>query len=115
LGRFIHPAVGSVWFHDRVLAHLQMVIGGKLQRRESFFLSWHDHESQRAVRSTVWIDPAVPVGFLFETDANPNINHSWLEVLTDSANSETGLQLTDEVRMEIRGDTPDRFADTDHG
>jgi hypothetical protein len=113
MGRLIHPAVGAVWFHDRVLAHLQTVIGTKLRRKEGFFLSWHDHENVGAVQSTIWIDPSVPLGFTYDTNSVHDINRSWLEVLIASANSAGGLRLTDEVRAEIRGDTPDRFADLD--
>ncbi len=32
----------TVDFDDRTLAHLQVVIGTKLRRRESFLLSWSD-------------------------------------------------------------------------
>jgi hypothetical protein len=113
MGRFIHPAVGPVWFHDRVLAHLQIVIGTKLRRREGFFLNWHDHENVEAVQTSVWIDPSIPLGFTYDSDAAPEVNRSWLEVLITSSNSAAGLRLTDEVRAEIRGDMPDRFIDLD--
>jgi hypothetical protein len=112
VGRFIHPAVGRVWFHDRVLAHLQIVAGLKLRRREGFFMSWHDADEPGSVRTTVWIDPSIAIGFIFEEDAAPSINRSWLEALTASSNGATGLQLTDEVRSELRGDTPDRYTET---
>ncbi|KQX07659.1 MULTISPECIES: DUF7882 family protein [unclassified Leifsonia] len=110
MGRFIHPAVGAVWFHDRVLAHLQIVISSKLRVGEGFFLTWHDHEAPGIVASSVWIDASIPIGFTYERTARPDINESWLDVLKESASSNAGLILTDEVRAEIRGDAPDRFS-----
>ena len=87
----------EVVFEDRVLAHLQLVIGLKLRRGESFFFSWRDEQSVGDGRTTIWLDPALPLVFRYNGGRMPKINREWLEVLTTSSNSAQGLQLTDEV------------------
>ncbi len=44
MGKFMYETL-RVDFEDRVLAHLQYVIGAKLRRRESFHFSWRDDAS----------------------------------------------------------------------
>ena len=45
MGRLIYDNTTAVEFDDRVLAHLQLVIGTKLRRGEGFFLNWKDDPS----------------------------------------------------------------------
>ncbi len=40
-------------FEDRLLAHLQLVIGQKLKKQESFFLSWSKPHDQGEGRVSV--------------------------------------------------------------
>jgi hypothetical protein len=49
----------DVEFEDRLLVHLQIVIGAKLRRRESFYFSWKDDPKIGDGRTTVWLDPAI--------------------------------------------------------
>ncbi|WP_460517915.1 DUF7882 family protein [Humibacter antri] len=86
----------EVKFEDRVLAHLQVVIGAKLRRREGFFFTWRDDISVGDGRSSVWIDPAVPLYFRYSGSKAPSINRDWIELLTLSANSTQGLHLMNE-------------------
>jgi hypothetical protein len=86
----------EVQFEDRVLAHLQLVIGAKLRRKESFFFTWKDDPSVGDGRSTVWIDPAIPLYFKYSGSRPPMVNREWIDQLTASANSPQGLHLTDE-------------------
>jgi len=86
----------EVKFEDRVLAHLQVVIGAKLRRREGFFFTWRDDISVGDGRSAVWIDPAIPLYFRYSGSKSPAINREWIELLTLSANSTQGLHLMDE-------------------
>jgi hypothetical protein len=83
-------------FDDRALAHLQIVIGSKLRRGESFFFSWKDHIDVGDGRSSIWIDRAIPMYFKYSGGKNPLINRGWLEALTNSANSGQGLVFTPE-------------------
>jgi hypothetical protein len=86
----------EVSFDDRVLAHLQLVIGSKLRRGESFFFSWRDASEAGDGRSSIWVDSAIPLYFHYFGSKAPKINREWLEALTISANSTGGLQLCDE-------------------
>jgi hypothetical protein len=71
----------EVGIDDRTLAHLQIVIGMRLQARERFFLSWRDHSDVGSGRSSIWIDPSVCLVFRY-TDSSPvRINRSWLDLL----------------------------------
>jgi hypothetical protein len=83
-------------FDDRALAHLQIVVGAKLRRHESFFFSWRDHEAVGNGRSSIWMDSAIPLYFKFSGGRMPLINRDWIRILTDSANSGQGLTYSEE-------------------
>lgn len=95
-----HNAV--IAFEDRVLAHLQVVIVNKLRRRESFVMSWRNPEESGDGRSIIWLDPSIPLYFTFEGSRSPQIDRAWLERLTESANSSSGLIVTDEAGQPVR-------------
>ena len=59
MGKFIYDAIVKVDFEDRLLAHLQLVIGAKMRRGESFHFTWKDDPSIGDGRTTVWIHPRV--------------------------------------------------------
>ncbi|KQM57477.1 DUF7882 family protein [Agreia sp. Leaf210] len=86
-------------FDDRALAHLQIVIGSKLRRHESFFLSWRDDESVGNGRSAIWMDSAIPLYFKFSGSKIPAINRDWIRILSDSSNSGQGLIFSAEPGM----------------
>ena len=97
MGKLLYgDSLVEIQFDDRALAHLQIVIGAKLRRRESFFLSWRDDPSVGDGRSSIWIDAAIPLYFKYFGGRLPEINREWLELLTQSAHSSHGLQLMDE-------------------
>lgn len=81
---------------DRVLAHLQVVIWAKLRRGESFSFTWNDPERNGFGRTSVWLSPSTSIVFDYFGSKMPQINLRWVEVLTKSANSSTGLQLVAE-------------------
>jgi hypothetical protein len=90
VGKILYGDSGvEIVFDDRDMAHLQLVIGAKLRRRESFFFSWKDDPS-------IWIDAAIPLYFKYYGSKQPTINREWLELLTLSANSAQGMQFMDE-------------------
>jgi hypothetical protein len=93
MGRLMYGKSIDLAFDDRVLAHLQVVIGAKLRRGESFYLSWSDPGEGR---STVWLDRSMPLVFRYMGGRTPSLNREWLEILTASANSSQGLQVTAE-------------------
>jgi hypothetical protein len=86
----------EIGIDDRTLAHLQIVIGARLQARERFFLSWRDHSDVGSGRSSIWIDPSVCLVFRY-SDARPvRINREWLDALRVSENGNGALVLVPE-------------------
>lgn len=83
-------------FEDRLLAHLQVVIGLKLRRGESFYFSWKDDQRIGDGRTTIWLHPAIPLTFKYYGGRMPQLNRAWLHELEIAANSNQGLHVTPE-------------------
>lgn len=96
MGKFICGAHIAVEFDDRVLAHLQVVIGAKLRRGESTFFSWRDSAASGDGRTSVWIHPLSDLTFKYYGHRRPQINTQWVEALMLEANKSGGLQLVPE-------------------
>ncbi|MGC5224599.1 hypothetical protein ACPW96_18700 [Micromonospora sp. DT81.3] len=96
MGRFAYDAIVSIDFEDRLLAHLQVVIGAKIRRGESFHFSWKDDPSTGRGRTIVWVHPRCPIVFKFYGSGRPRINRAWVEALTIAADSPGGLHLVPE-------------------
>ena len=90
----------AIDIEDRALAHLKVVIATKLRRRESFFFSWRDTQKVGDGRSSIWLDPGIPLYFKYSGGRVPTINREWLAELTTSSNSSSGLVLTDEPGLD---------------
>jgi hypothetical protein len=75
---------------------LQIVIGAKLRRKESFFFSWRDDANGSGGHSALWMDCAIPLYFRYFGSKPPMINREWIAILAESSNSPGGLQLTPE-------------------
>jgi hypothetical protein len=95
MGTLTYDVVSKVEFDDRTLIHLQIVIGSKLRRGESFSLSW-TKEPQGTGRTTIWMHPSIPLVYEFRDGKTPPINREWLNALMETANSPTGLRLVPE-------------------
>jgi len=95
VGRFNYGNVKLV-VEDRALAHLQAVIGNKLRRGEPFFFTWREDPSTGEGRRSVWLHPAADINFQYFGSRSPSLNRDWLEVLSVTANSTTGLHLVPE-------------------
>lgn len=96
MGKLTLDSTLVVEFDDRLLAHLQLVIGAKVRRGESFHFTWKDDPSIGDGRTTVWIHPATPIVYKYFGSRQPSINRAWLESLTLTANSVAGLQIVPE-------------------
>jgi len=97
LGKLLYGASKvEIEFDDRVLAHLQIVIGAKLRRHEGFFFSWRDDPAIGDGRSSIWLDTSIPMYFRFTSPERHQLNRVWLEQLTQSANQTQGLLLSTE-------------------
>lgn len=85
-----------IQFEDRLLTHLQIVIVQKLTRGESFLMSWKDGVGVGDGRGSIWLAPSIPIYFKFVGGRVPSINQQWLIDLGKTAESSTGLIVTDE-------------------
>lgn len=83
-----------IQFEDRVLAHLQIVIVRKFERKEPFLMSWKDSREIGDGRGSAWMSPTFPLYFKFLGSKTPEIDREWLELLGKSAESSTGLIVT---------------------
>jgi len=101
MGRFVYEGSDRLVVDDRTLAHLQVVIGDKLRRRESFLMTWNDTLETGGGRTSVWVHPRASLVFSFERRATRGLNPRWLEELSDAAHSPAGLRLVPEPQAEL--------------
>ena len=96
MGTLLYDSSASLKFDDRVLSHLQIVIGSKLRRGESFYFSWVDRPEDGSGRWALWMHPTISLAYHYSGSSVPSINRAWLEELVLSANTAGGLHLTHE-------------------
>jgi hypothetical protein len=96
--------VEPVVMPDRLLAHLKVVIATKLRRGESFTLSWRHADDEPAGRSTIWVQPAIPLRFVFASPDAETLDPAVLKDLANSANSSGGLTV--DVTHDLPTETP---------
>ncbi|MFV9424515.1 hypothetical protein [Microbacterium sp. S1037] len=78
---------------DRMLAHVKVVAATKLRRGESFTLSWTHRADEPGGRSTIWLQPAIPLRFVFDSEQPESLDQELLKRLANDANSSRGLSL----------------------
>lgn len=93
MGKFTYGGIIKVEFDDRLLAHLQIVIGAKARRGESFHFTWRDDPSIGDGRTAVWIHPQCSIGYTFYGSRPITVNPAWIEALAATANSVVGLHV----------------------
>src|SRR5215204_3195503 len=71
---------------DRLLAHIKVVVATKLRRSESFTLSWRHPEDIPGGMSTIWMQPAIPLRFVFQTESE-ELDRELLTRLAQASNS----------------------------
>ncbi len=96
MGRLTYNSTNTIDFDDRLLAHLQIVIGEKLRLNQSFYFSWRNDPQAGDGRAAIWLNPGMPLHFKYTTGKKPLINREWLRILAASANSPSGLQILPE-------------------
>jgi hypothetical protein len=100
MGSLLYGNTGTaIEFDDRALMHLQIVITGKLRRREGFLFSWTDSVALGSGRTSVWLDPSIPLLYRYRGNRVPTINRAWIDAMSISANSGSGLLFTIEPPM----------------
>lgn len=103
VGKFIYDGGVKVDIDDRVLAHVQIVIGSKLRRGEPFYFTWKDAVAIGNGRTTVWVHPRCSLVYKFYGSRKPQLNPAWLDALATTANSAGGLYLVPEPPMPANG------------
>lgn len=83
---------------DRILAHVKVVIATKLRRGESFTMSWRHPSGEPVGRSTLWIQPSIPLRFVFGAVEPEMLDPELLQAYATSANSSSGLTVEIETR-----------------
>lgn len=78
---------------DRILAHVKVVIATKLRRGESFTMSWRHPEGEATGRTTIWLQPSIPLRFVFATVEPEMLDPALLHTFANSANSSGGLSV----------------------
>ncbi|HEY9306833.1 MAG TPA: hypothetical protein VIP82_03420 [Microbacterium sp.] len=92
MAELIYGAEGDpVHMPEHLLAHVKLVVATKLRRNESFMLTWRHPDGSG--RSSVWLEPSIPLRFVFETIEEPAIDHALLANLAAAASSNGGLVL----------------------
>lgn len=95
MGNLIYDG-NAINFDDRLLVHLQLVTIQKFRRSEGFLMSWSNGPETNYRRSSIWMQPSIPVLFNFVGSRVPDINRQLLEELTLSVNSSRGLVISPE-------------------
>jgi len=78
---------------DRVLAHLKLVATTKLRRGESFTVTWRHASGSPEGRTSIWMQPAIPLRFVFDEPELEKLDAEYLHVLANAANSANGLLI----------------------
>ncbi|MGM1016651.1 MAG: hypothetical protein ACQEW8_03830 [Actinomycetota bacterium] len=87
---------GPIPIEDETLAHLRIVIGMKLRRQESFMMTWRPREDGPDELSTVWIHPAIPLQFGFDSADAIKIDSRRIAKIMETLNA-TGELLLDHL------------------
>lgn len=98
----------AIHVDDAVLSHLKVVIVTKLRRQESFTLSWTHPEGEPEGRSTIWLHPAIPLRFMFDSAEAPPLKPEWITAMANSVNSTGGITVLSEdmLSTEAAADRP---------
>lgn len=74
---------------DRMLAHVKVVIATKLRRGESFTFNWRDTVG----RSTIWLQPAIELRFVFSSPEPEMLDPEMLQHLANEAAGSAGIMV----------------------
>jgi hypothetical protein len=85
--------VDPIEMPDRLLSHVKVVAATKLRRGESFTLTLRHPEGGAAGRTTIWMQPAIPLRFVFCESESEAIEPGILKHFAEGANSSGGLVI----------------------
>ena len=74
---------------------LCVLAGGKIivLAATAFTLSWTHGADEPVGRSTIWLQPAIPLRFVFESEQPESLDQNLLKRMANDANSSRGLSL----------------------
>lgn len=77
---------------DRLLGYIKVITATKLRRGESFTVTWSGADDETG-RSTIWLQPSIPLRFVFDSPEPEQLSGEYLRALADQSNSATGLNV----------------------
>ncbi|MCR2812358.1 hypothetical protein NQ166_03230 [Microbacterium sp. zg.Y1090] len=86
-------ATSPIHIQDEMLAHLKVVMATKLRRGESFTVTWRHDENSPAGRTTLWIEPSIPLRFTFDSADPAVLDPALLRELADEVSRGGSLTL----------------------
>lgn len=93
MGRLRYDGTSEpILIEDETLAHLKIVIATKLRRQESFMMTWRP-SSGTDKRATVWIHPAIPLQFGFDSADPPPVDARLVAEMMKALNASGELVL----------------------
>ena len=100
MGRFMYgDTTGEVYrLDDRVLAHVELAIGGQLRLGGAFPLTLEgEHVPAGRGRHVLWLHPAIAMQFRYTGDRRAiAINPAWVAGLSATAGAEHGMRIVPE-------------------
>lgn len=84
---------------DHLLTHLMIVAATKLRRSESFTVSFTGIASGSG-RTTIWLQPAIPLRFEFDSAEQCTVDRALLQELAESASSSRGITIDSATDLE---------------
>ncbi|MEX0152166.1 MULTISPECIES: hypothetical protein [Microbacterium] len=90
---FYGTSVEPITVDDRMLAHVKVVVATKLRRGESFTVSWTHGAGEPTGRTTIWLQPSIPLRFVFDSEQPETLDQNLLKRMANDANSSRGLSL----------------------
>ncbi|KJQ53373.1 DUF7882 family protein [Microbacterium sp. SA39] len=94
MGRLRYDGTSEpILIEDKTLAHLKIVIATKLRRQESFMMTWRPIDHAVDQRATVWIHPAIPLQFGFDSADPPPVDPHLIADMMKALNATGELVL----------------------
>lgn len=100
MGALIYGRETTFAMDDRTLGHVQVAAGTRLQRRDSFYLSWVVPAEKGSGRVSLWLSPATPLQFQFDNHVSQPLNRQWLQALDLTAVSDHGMLILPEHEVD---------------
>lgn len=97
MGFLNYDGMGEYEFDDRTLAHVKIAITLRLSRKESFLLSWTNPSARGSGRVSLWMTPYIGLSFRFSGSRPPEVNPTWVSVLSELSYSGRGLVVISET------------------